>query len=68
MKSWHNHNLGELALIQQRGPKSFIEGHAHHIFSGVRMHLVSLHPVKFSKRKLTFIGHSWVHEQKEKLP
>ncbi|KAF4893460.1 hypothetical protein CGCF415_v008583 [Colletotrichum fructicola] len=39
MRSWHNHNLGELALIQQRGPKSFIEGHAHHIFSGVRMHL-----------------------------
>ncbi|KAF5522109.1 hypothetical protein CGCA056_v006564 [Colletotrichum aenigma] len=39
VKSWHNHNLGELALIQQRGPKSFIEGHAHHIFSGVRMHL-----------------------------
>ncbi|KAI8221236.1 hypothetical protein K4K55_011151 [Colletotrichum sp. SAR 10_96] len=39
VKSWHNHNLGELALVQQRGPKSFIEGHAHHIFSGVRMHL-----------------------------
>ncbi|KAF4891226.1 hypothetical protein CGCVW01_v014328 [Colletotrichum viniferum] len=40
VKSWHNHNLCELALIQHRGPKSFIEGHAHHIFSGVRTHLL----------------------------
>ncbi|EQB44502.1 hypothetical protein CGLO_16748 [Colletotrichum gloeosporioides Cg-14] len=42
VKSWHNHNLGELALIRQRGPKSFIEGYAHYIFSGVRMHLLGV--------------------------
>ncbi|KZL75718.1 C6 zinc finger domain protein, partial [Colletotrichum tofieldiae] len=38
-KSWHNHKLGEMSLMQQRGPQSYVEGHAHQLFTHGRMHL-----------------------------
>ncbi|KAL0939526.1 uncharacterized protein CTRU02_206136 [Colletotrichum truncatum] len=38
-RSWHGHNLGELALIRLRGPEAYIEGYAHTLFAEGRMHL-----------------------------
>ncbi|KAF9873536.1 hypothetical protein CkaCkLH20_08995 [Colletotrichum karsti] len=38
-KSWHGHNVGELALIQQRGPEAYTDGDAHWLFAEGRMHL-----------------------------
>ncbi|KAF6801033.1 hypothetical protein CSOJ01_12035 [Colletotrichum sojae] len=53
VKSWHGHNLGELAIIQQRGPAAYLEGHAHDLFAEGRMHLAI---AACMSRKRTFLS------------
>lgn len=40
-KSWQGHVVGEMTLIEQRGPEMHMSGHGHRLFVDGRLQLVS---------------------------